>query len=68
MIKKVFFGDEAMLALKKSKGELVVRGRIRCVEIDGKKVLEFKPYNLQPRKKPLILTLRDLVNGWIKMG
>ena len=38
------------------------------VEIDGKMVLEFKPYNRQPRKKPLILTLRDLVNGWIKMG
>ena len=68
MIKKVFFGDEAMLALKKSKGELVVSGRLRYVEIDGKMVLEFKPYNRQPRKKPLILTLRDLVNGWIKMG
>ena len=63
MIKKVFFGDEAMLALKKSKGELVVSGRLRYVEIDGKMVLEFKPYNRQPRKKPLILT-----NGWIKMG
>ena len=62
MIKKVFFGDEAMLALKKSKGELVVSGRLRYVEIDGKMVLEFKPYNRQPRKKPLILTLRDLVN------
>ena len=68
MIKKVFFGDEAMLALKKSKGELVVSGRLRYVEIDGKMVLEFKPYNRQPRKKPLVLTLKDLANGWIKMG
>ena len=66
--KKILFGEEAMLALKKSKGERVVAGRMLPVEHDGRKVWAFEPYNIRPRQKPLIITLRDLVNGWIKMG
>ena len=65
MFKKVFFGDVAMQALKNSKGERVIEGRVMLVEQDGKKVWSFVPYNRQPRKKPLVLTLKDLANGWI---
>ena len=68
MFKKVFFGEEAMLALKNSKGECVIKGRVMLIEQEGKKVWSFVPYNRQPRKKPLVLTLKDLANGWIKMG
>jgi hypothetical protein len=66
--KKILFGEEAMLALKKSKGERVVDGRMIAIEHDGRKVWAFVPYNRKPRQKPLVMTLRDLVNGWIKMG
>ena len=45
MFKKVFFGDVAMQALKNSKGERVIEGRVMLVEQDGKKVWSFVPYN-----------------------
>ena len=49
--KKILFGEEAMLALKKSKGERVVDGRIMLVEHDGRRVWAFVPYNRKPGER-----------------
>ena len=68
MIKKIFCGDRALSAMKKSNGKTVIDGRLVPVVEDGKVQWEFIPYDRKNPKRKKMKVLEYLHEGWIKMG